>query len=231
VRLELGSPLQGVVLVVFACVSAGGCHPRLLPPNYLRLVTAEQAGSHPELLNFTRGVALESPDGETALALMAGARAVLLFDYGGTRNRVELLFVRDGHQALYERIGQRVDRPAAGRDLGQVGVRCIKDGQQLRGSIDVFLAVTERDDLQIPAPFENYPRAMRLVGYFAVPLPLATDNPPLAGDPIPDADGRRLTAWLADLNTPQNDLLHRLPLVDVRYLVPTTLVDRLVAPP
>lgn len=226
VRDQRSSRSFGVALFVSLWAMAGGC--RLLPPNYLRLVTAERAGRHPTLLNFTRGVALASEDDDAGLVLMASAKAVLLLDYAGPTNRVQLLFFRGDHRVLYERIGQRLAAPGVGHDLGRAGVRCRAEGSQLRGNIDVFVAATERDGLETPATFEHYPRVMRLVGYFAVPRRQAGHEPAFDLPAVPVADGRGLTAWLAELARPDDQRLQHLPVVDVKYLVPTTLVDRLV---
>lgn len=67
---------------------------------------------------------------------------------------------------------------------------------------------------------------MRLVGYFAVPR-LGVRDPALDFALHPRLPGRRLIRQLADLARPDNGLLPELPLVDVKYLVPITLFDRL----
>lgn len=229
-----GVPRDGakrvVQVAVFAalCASAGGC--RLLPPNYLRLVTAERAGWYPPLLGFTRGIAVESDDG-AGMVVMAGPRAVLLFDHAGPTNRVQLAFVQDEHLVLYERIGQRIEPPVADRDLGRAGVRCRKEDGHLRGSIDVFVAVTERDGLETPVLFEHYPRVMRLVGYFAVPLRGTAAEAALDPSAVPTADATAPITWLGAMGDRKKTRLPRLPIVDVKYLVPTTLVGRLVEMP
>jgi len=204
-----------------------GC--RFLPPNYLGVVTAEQAGPHPHMLRFTRGLAVETGDGERGVVLLAGHEAVLLLDHRGPANRVQLLFCADGDRAFYERIGQRLEPLATAGALGQVGVRARRVGDELRGSIDVFVTRTERDDLEVSARYEHYPRVIRLVGYFAVPAPHLHD-PALDFALDPRLPGRTLVSRLAALGRPEGSApggLPQLPIVDVKYLVPTTLVDRL----
>ena len=92
-----------LVLPVLACSAIVGC--RFLPPNYLGLVTAERAGPHPKLLSFSRGLALEDTGNDRGVTLLAGRDVLLLFDYRGNTNRVQLLFCNDGDRVLYERSG------------------------------------------------------------------------------------------------------------------------------
>ena len=204
-----------------------GC--RFLPPNYLGVVTAEQAGPHPQMLRFTQGVAVETGHGERGVILLASREVVLLFDHCGPANRVQLLFRVDGDRAFYERIGQRLEPLATADGLGQVGVRARRVGNEIRGSIDAFVTRTERDGLEVSARYEHYPRVIRLVGYFAVPAPHPHD-PALDFALDPQLPGRTVVSRLAALGWSESSAsgeLPQLPIVDVKYLVPTTLVDRL----
>jgi hypothetical protein len=223
-RLSGRLPAARVGLGLVAAGLLSGC--QLLPPNYLALIAADSAGPFPQVLRFTEGAAWESD--QRGVALLRSPKAVLLFDYRGGANRVDLLFRQgQGHQ-LYERIGQRsVVLSYPGATGPPAGVRTSSADGSLRGSIDVFLERSEREDAQVTALFEHYPRALRLVGYFALPRRVdATDAAASPGSPLwqrhAEAD------WVADFADHSGVHLDELPIIDARYLVPTTLLDRLV---
>jgi hypothetical protein len=170
---------------------------------------------------MTRGAIVES-DGRGAV-VMSGRDAWLLFDYEGGENRVILLF-RDGtDEGLYERIGQRrIGQPSAELIDKPQGISLRKAGRRLEGSIDVFVGKSERLDAPDDPEFTEYPRAMRVVGYFAVPI----GNKPV------DVDG---VGWfrgvspgeVVDLGRRAESILPTLPVFDAQFFVPTNLMDRL----
>lgn len=214
-RVALGLVVAGML---------SGC--QLLPPNYLALIAADSAGQFPSVLRFTEGTAWES--GPRGVAVLRSPKAILMFDYRGGANRVHLLFRQDQGHRLYERIGQRsVVLRSAGAAGSPAGIRTSNDEGSLRGSIDVFVARSEREDAQATAMFEHYPQAMRLVGYFALPRRTnPTDEAAAPGSPLwqPHAEAD----WVADFADGSADRLDELPIIDAQYLVPTTLLDRLV---
>ncbi len=216
---------------VALCLSAGAC--QLLQPNYLCLVSEERTEHQHDLLRFTHGMAYAPSEGTPGFVLLAGQDAVLLFDYDGPTNRVQLLFCPGADRALYERIGQRDRAFETPAGTAQVGVRVRHTPDHLRGSIDVFLARSEREGLPVCAAFERHPRSTRLVGYFAVPVheqPLTQQDPAseLSHSPL---QTRLLVDRLARILGAGEPVLPRLPALDVEYLVPTTMLARLVGAP
>ena len=228
IRFELNARRSGLCAAMLCTALLNlGCD--LIPPNNLRLITAEPAGKHPKLIHFDNGTFLAKDD--AGVAMIAGKSAVALFDYRGPTNRFDLLLTRGSDRALYERIGQYGPLQAARTKAAPIGVRSALRGKQLRGAIDVFVARSEREDPG--TSFEHFPRAMRIVGYFVVPM---IDPPP---DPHPlasllttaQSDGAAAYPDLYTLTAgPQPDQLPpiladlpKLPLIDVEYLVPTAL--------
>lgn len=210
-------------------LSLSGCE--VIPPNNFRLITAEPAGRHPTLLHFNNGTFLQQQAG--GVAMLAGQSAVALFDYQGTANRFDLLLIRGNERALYERIGSYGPLKNPSADARPIGIQTAARGKQLRGTVDVFVTRSERRDPS--TTFEHFPRAMRVVGYFILPTVSPTaGRHPLASllQPNQTEDG---TAY-PDLHTMQpmvgqNRLttvlagLPPLPLIDIEYLVPTTLLS------
>jgi hypothetical protein len=223
-RLSGHLPAARVALGLVVVGMSSGC--QLLPPNYLALIAADPAGQFPAVLRFTEGAAWES--GQRGVALLRSPKAVLLFDYRGGANRVHLLFRQDRGHRLYERIGQRsVVLSSAGATGSPAGIRTSSAKGSLRGSIDVFVERSEREDAQATALFEHYPRALRLVGFFALPRRIeASDESASPGFSLwqrhAEAD------WVADFADHAGEHLDELPIIDAQYLVPTTLLDRLV---
>jgi hypothetical protein len=226
-RAGLCAALLRTVLFLLPA-SLFGCE--LVPPNNFRLISAEPAGAHPTLLHFEKGTFLETETG--GVAMLAGQNAVVLFDCRGYSNRFDLLIKEGNERILYDRIGGY--RPLRNGRAGTapVGIRCNPQGKRLRGTVDVFLARSEWRD--VGTSFEHYPREMRVVGYFVVPATEASgQNHPLA-DLIgtEDSGGGLMYPDLSVLEPPSGESrlpaitakLPPLPLIDVQYLLPTTLL-------
>jgi hypothetical protein len=211
--------------------AVAGCE--LVPPNNFRILTTEPAGTHPVLIHLRRGTFCQA--GENGVALMDSPTAMLLFDWSGSANRVQLLFRQGADVASYERIGQWPWlRGTAGRVARPQGVHAeVRANQQLRGSLDVFLARSE--DRDVDTAFEHFPRAIRVVGYFVIPglaadpdtHPVAPFLPPTAEDP--NHRPPRLIGFGGDEHehafAELDQRLPALPLIDVAYLVPSSLAD------
>jgi len=219
------SPILQAAGPVAACLlmsGAAGCG-KLLPPNNFAAIWAEPATASREWLSFTHGGYVRG-DGQTALVL-ASRRAVFLADCAAPRNRMQVLFVQGSQRCLYERLGQRPPPGAGARRIGSPpGVAARFSGKQLRVALDGYLALSER---QPPDPaFEHAPRVLRVVGYAAVGMldPAALDAP-VSVWLAPESAG------LAAVDAPDDPttLLPRLPLIDVKMLVPTELGRRLLA--
>jgi hypothetical protein len=212
------------IVPIVALGLLAGC--RHLPANHLSLMSTEKTANFPLVLRVAHGGAWEFGDRGVALlaktAMDRSDEAILLFDYLGGANRVELLIRRGDQFVLYERIGQRsVDLAAAEQLCQPVGVRTKPGSRTLRGSLDVFLSKSERDDADYSPKFLHYPRNVRLVGHFAVSrMNLREDVPELQPEVVLNDPPR--ASWLADLIDANPELLGPAPVVDVESLVPAT---------
>lgn len=216
----------------------GGC--ALLPPNNLRLIKTDPVGQSPGLVHFTRGTHVRR-SGQEAI-LLASSSAALLFDVKGRQNRFELMLQEGPQHILYERIGQRRQPLVNAADAAPPGIHLHREGRELRGHVDVFVCRGDEDPYD--PHFEHYPRALRVVGYLVVPSP-ATDDAEtvaLAGQLLAGrSSAKPVTQPDAPLADPRMSLdklkpgpaleqadqrLRRLPIIDVKMLVPSTVAER-----